>query len=284
MQTYTIYLGKGGVLKTQVVVELARYCASLGKRTLVVDTDYQGDASNRLGVTATADKSLANVLRAPSPARALADNVFEAAPCLWVAPASLDLADVEADLEKRKVGRMTVLRNALRNREDFDVVVVDCPTSLNYLTFNALLAGGGQGKVIVPCEPEPACMRHLVNLYAILAEFAGVPTEEAVQLKGWNALNEAAAAYDSEFDPPTIAALLATKVETRALLHRAGVELLRGSVIAYGALTPKLPEGTFAEVEAIEFPPFLGSIPKTKAASNEAVRAAYAAAFSKLIV
>ena len=82
MQTYTIYLGKGGVLKTQVVVELARYCASLGKRTLVVDTDYQGDASNRLGVTATADKSLANVLRAPSPARALADNVFEAAPCL----------------------------------------------------------------------------------------------------------------------------------------------------------------------------------------------------------
>lgn len=286
MRVYTSYLGKGGVLKSEVSVQLALYCAANGLRTALLDTDYQGDATSRLGVVATEDVSMANVLRAPSPAAALWANLAEAKPNLWVAPASLALADVEAELEKRRVGRMTVLRNALRNRDDLDVVVIDCPTSLNYLTFNALLAGGQGGSILVPCEPEPDSMRHLVNLYRVLAEFAGMPDHLASALRTYGEVEGARLGYDSEFDVPRISGLIATKVEPRALVHRAGVELLKGKYVGnYEDLASRLPAGTFAEAEQIGFPPLLGCVPKTKAKDrSEALRPIYAEIFRKLCI
>src|ERR1700729_270341 len=57
-------------------------------------------------------------------------------------PGNQDLTAAEVRLLTMAVGREFKLRNALAPvRGDFDVILVDCPPSLNMLTLNALVAG-----------------------------------------------------------------------------------------------------------------------------------------------
>jgi len=72
-------------------------------------------------------------------------------------PADIALAGVELGLTSR-LGRENVLKKALANVTDYDLVIIDCPPSLGLLTVGALVAADG---VMVPTQPQSADLRGL---------------------------------------------------------------------------------------------------------------------------
>ncbi|MDT5095627.1 MAG: chromosome partitioning protein [Mycobacterium sp.] len=145
---------KGGVAKTTTVASLGAAMVEKGKRVLLVDLDPQGCLTFSLGHDP--DKlpmSVHDVLLGDvEPASALVDTDEG----MTLMPANIDLAGAEAMLLMR-AGREYALRRALAKvRDEFDVVIIDCPPSLGVLTLNGLTAADD---VIVPLQCETLAHR-----------------------------------------------------------------------------------------------------------------------------
>ena len=77
-------------------------------------------------------------------------------------PANQDLTAAEVRLLTMIAGREFKLRNALQPiRDNFDVILIDCPPSLNMLTLNALVAADS---VMVPMQCEYYALEGLTAL------------------------------------------------------------------------------------------------------------------------
>ena len=164
MQVVSISSLKGGVGKTSVTTGLASAALAAGIPTLVVDLDPHADASTALGVRPDAQLHIGRMLKAPRRAR-LAENVV---PSGWVERAAangsspagssapvLDVAVGSAytgiydrpDLGRRDLRRLSAV---LAGADNYDLVLVDCPPSLNGLT---RMAWSASDKVTLVAEP-----------------------------------------------------------------------------------------------------------------------------------
>jgi chromosome partitioning protein len=160
MRIYCVANQKGGVGKTTTTVNLAAGLAQVGRRVLLVDLDPQGNATMGSGIDKRRlDPSVYEVLlgsctvaeaRRPSP-----HGGYQ------VLGANRELAGAEVelvDLEQREKRLRTAL---LAVREDYDIVLIDCPPSLSLLTLNGLCAAHG---VIVPMQCEYFALEGLSDL------------------------------------------------------------------------------------------------------------------------
>lgn len=141
---------KGGVGKTTTAVNMAAYCADMGKKVLLVDVDSQGNATTGLGFSKSSlKKSVYNVLVEDEPA---AQNIMQTqVNGLDILPANVDLTGAEVDLVYKRF-REKILKEALAKVKDsYDYIFIDCPPSLGLLTINAWVASDS---VIIPMQAE----------------------------------------------------------------------------------------------------------------------------------
>ena len=167
-----VFNQKGGVGKTTIVCNLAAIAASRGLRTLVVDLDTQGNATQYLlgRKAGRADRTIADFfestlsfsIQTPAFMTYATNTPFEN---LDVIAADPRLEDLQVKLEaKQKVQK---LRHALDRLKGYDAVYFDTPPALNFYSRSALIAAQ---RCLIPFDCDEFSRQALYTLLDNVAE------------------------------------------------------------------------------------------------------------------
>ena len=155
---------KGGVGKTTTAINLSACLAIEGVNVLLADCDPQANASSGLGFQRDDNRhSIYEVLVGNSPAdQVILPTEIEN---LWLLPGSKNLTGANIELAGQE-DRATRLRDALQPiRDNYDLLILDCPPALDLLTLNVLCAAE---ILMVPMQAEYFALEGVSELISTL--------------------------------------------------------------------------------------------------------------------
>ena len=153
---------KGGVGKTTTAVNLTAALNEAGKKVLLCDFDPQANATSGLGLDKRRIRhSVYDAVINSMPT----DEIIVQTKFGDVLPATADLAGAAVELITMPEANFQ-LRRVLRSIADrYDVILIDCPPSLEMLTINGLAAADS---ILVPVQCEYYALEGLSDLMTTL--------------------------------------------------------------------------------------------------------------------
>ena len=153
---------KGGVGKTTTAVNLTAALHDLGLKVLLCDFDPQANASSGLGVDKRRIKySVYDVIINDTPVEsAIVSTKFGD-----VLPSHADLAGAGVELIGTDHREHQLAKALMQVKDKYDLIIIDCPPSLELLTLNGLCAADG---ILVPVQCEYYALEGLSDLMATL--------------------------------------------------------------------------------------------------------------------
>lgn len=151
---------KGGVTKTTTAVTLAQGLSMRGHKVLLIDTDPQASATTLFGIIpdVEVDEEATILPLCRGDVESIEASIR---PTYWdgidLVPAVSALFSAEFDLPARQMQAKgfefwNVLHNGIDTaRLNYDVIIIDTPPSLSYVTINALMAADG---IVMPLPPS----------------------------------------------------------------------------------------------------------------------------------
>ena len=184
LQIVTVANFKGGSAKTTTALYLAQYLALRGFRVLAIDLDPQASLSAMFGYQPEFDigenETLYGAIRYDEKRRPMAEVVrstyFDG---VSLVPGNLELMEFEhhtprAMIERKARGHEIFFRRVAAAIDEvgdqFDVVVIDCPPQLGYLTMGALNAASAMLVTIHPQMVDVASMSQFLLMTADLMQ------------------------------------------------------------------------------------------------------------------
>ncbi|MEM7243162.1 MAG: plasmid partitioning protein RepA [Pseudomonadota bacterium] len=180
LQVISVINFKGGSGKTTTSAHLAQKAALDGYRVLALDLDPQASFSALHGFQPEFDLldggTLYDVIRydAPCPARDIIQKTYF--PNLDIIPGNLDLMEFEhetpAAIAKRGEVFFTRVDAVLAQvKDDYDIVIMDCPPQLGFLTMSALSAATA---VLVTVHPQMLDVMSMCQFLLMTSDLLGV--------------------------------------------------------------------------------------------------------------
>lgn len=141
---------KGGVGKTTTAINLAASLVATKRKVLLVDMDPQGNATMGSGISKNElDQHLYHVLMDQLPPDQVIVHADQAG--YDVIPSNGDVTAAEVELLSVPQREQRLAQALATVRDRYDIIILDCPPSLNMLTVNALTAADA---VLIPVQCE----------------------------------------------------------------------------------------------------------------------------------
>ena len=161
-RTIAVVNQKGGVGKTTTAVNLTAALHDLGLKTLLCDFDPQANGTSGLCVDKhKAKHSIYDVIINGVAAKdAIVQTKYGD-----VLPSSADLAGAAVELIGMESREHQLEKALAQVKDDYDVIFIDCPPSLEMLTLNGLCAADS---ILVPVQCEYFALEGLSDLMGTL--------------------------------------------------------------------------------------------------------------------
>ncbi|HRI66081.1 MAG TPA: plasmid partitioning protein RepA [Polyangium sp.] len=190
LQVVTVINFKGGSGKTTTAAHLAQKCALDGYRVLAIDLDPQASFSALHGYQPEFDLldggTLYDAIRYEDavPMRQIVRRTYFTN--LDLVPGNLDLMEFEHDTPRvlaARSGQMFFTRIAEKLSEveaDYDLVIIDCPPQLGFLTMSALSAATA---VLVTVHPQMLDVMSMCQFLLMTSNLLGVVADAGANME-----------------------------------------------------------------------------------------------------
>lgn len=155
-QVVTFQIVKGGTGKTSTACNFAVRANLYGARVLCVDLDHQGNMTDFFKVDAYEHPVMVDVLAGDAKFK---DGIINVMPGLDLFASRIDNSVIDSELMLRKTNLKKIYRELfLSVKNNYDLVVVDCPPSLGHSVVAAALASD---MIIAPVNPDQSAIKGL---------------------------------------------------------------------------------------------------------------------------